>query len=104
MKKSIFLTILSLFVCLTLCATKPDSIYTRHGNTFVTVKMQKSSPAIPTKYTWRDSEGKDYTIYLTATSCYIIKISKKTGKEYKQYLPKEVRAEIAKELMDSKSK
>ena len=103
MKKSIFLTILSLFISLAVYATKPDSIYTRHGNTFVTVKT-KSPSAIPTQYKWRDSEGKDYTIYLTATSCYIIKISKK-GKEYKQYLPKEVRAEIAKELnMDSKSK
>ena len=52
-----------------------------------------------TPYTWKDSKGNEYPIYISASgSCYVIKTSKKTGKEYKNYLSKEVSAEICKEL------
>ena len=52
-----------------------------------------------TKFTWEDKEGNKYPIYITKRgACYIIKVSKKTNKEYKQYLPKEIQAQIKKEL------
>ena len=86
--------------------TKSQS-YTREGKTFV----QTDSQATPyngdkvTDYTWKDSHGKQYTIILHTytkgekagrTTAYVIRKSKKTGKEYKYYLPDGER--IAKEI------
>lgn len=70
----------------------------REGTTFVVSSSRKSAEPTKTKYTWKVGDV-EYPIYISASgSCYIIKTSKKTGKEYKQYLPKEVCAEICKEL------
>lgn len=70
----------------------------REGTTFVVSSSRKSAEATKTKFTWKVGDV-EYPIYISASgSCYIIKTSKKTGKEYKQYLPKEVCAEIAKEM------
>ena len=73
--------------------------YTRSGKVFE--QQQKSqkmaSEATKTNYTWKSLDGKEYTIYLSSKgSAYIIKTSKKTGKDYKQYLPKSVAKEIQK--------
>lgn len=70
--------------------------YTREGTTF---KASKTPGAVKTKYTWVDSNGTEYPIYLTAKSCYVIKVSKKDGKEYKKYLP-----EVFKEIQKSDGK
>ena len=70
----------------------------RDGTTFVVSSSKKASEPTKTKFTWKVNDV-EYPIYISSTgSCYIIKVSKKTGKEYKQYLPKEVCAEIAKEM------
>lgn len=70
----------------------------REGTTFVVSSSKKTSEPVKTKFTWKVGDV-EYPIYISTTgSCYIIKTSKKTGKEYKQYLPKEVCAEIAKEM------
>lgn len=72
--------------------------YSRNGNTFSSNTKSKQAPEL-TPYTWKDSKGNEYPIYISASgSCYVIKTSKKTGKEYKSYLPKEVSAAICKEL------
>ena len=73
--------------------------YIRSGKVFK--QQQKSqkmaSEATKTDYTWKSSDGNEYTIYLSPKgSAYIIKTSKKTGKDYKQYLPKSVAREIQK--------
>lgn len=71
----------------------------RSGNTFIASSKSTKSNVKQTQYTWKDSKGNEYPIYIsTSGSCYVIKTSKKTGKEYKSYLPKEVSAEICKEL------
>lgn len=73
----------------------------REGNTFSQVSNRTISKGTetPTKYTWKDSKGLEYTIYISGTGhSYIKKVSQKTGKEYKQYLPKETQKQIAKEL------
>lgn len=72
----------------------------REGNTF---KSDNGVASVysgsETKYKWEDKEGKSYTIYITKNGAsYIIRTSKKTGKEYKYYLPKEVQEQIKKEL------
>ena len=73
--------------------------YTREGTTFVQQKGVRSSSSSNdqvTSYKWRDSKGNEYPIVLHTytkgekagkTTCYVVKTSSKTGKEYKYYLP-----------------
>lgn len=71
----------------------------REGNTFKVEKTASVNKDQQTPYTWQDKEGKTYPIFITKNgACYIIKTSKKTGKEYKYYLPKEVQEQIKKEI------
>ena len=74
--------------------------YTRNGNTFTSAKSVKAkAEPVKTKFTWKDSKGKEYPIYISAKgSCYVIKTSSKTGKEYKSYLGPEISQQICKEL------
>lgn len=70
----------------------------REGNTFKTEKTVKGSDT-QTKYTWEDKEGKKYPIFIGKKgACYVLRVSKKTGKEYKYYLPKDVQETIKKEI------
>lgn len=62
----------------------------RKGNNFTQVSNKKevSGKEVKTKYTYTDSKGNVYPIYLSSTGkAFIKKVSKKTGKEYRQYLP-----------------
>jgi hypothetical protein len=63
----------------------------RQGNNFtqVTNKGGKSGgKETKTQYTFKDSKGNVYPVYLSASGkAFIKKVSKKTGKEYKQYVP-----------------
>lgn len=69
----------------------------RQGNCFVQQKSSKASTGTKTKYTFKAKDGKVYPIYLSKNGkAFIIRVSKKTGNEYKQYLP-EVTAQISKE-------
>lgn len=77
---------------------------TKSGNNFtqVTSKGGKTGgKEIKTKYTYTDSKGNVYPIYLSSTGkAFIKRVSKKTGKEYKQYLPevgKQINPEAYKE-------
>ena len=69
----------------------------RVGNTFVEqVDSSKKAVKEPkkTEYTYTDKKGNVYPIYLSSTGkAFIVKTSKKTGKEYRQYLP-----EVTKQL------
>lgn len=73
--------------------------YTREGNTFTQVSPTRTAAdPVKTAYTWKDKEGNVYPIYQSPSgSCFIIRTSKKSGKEYRQYLGKEISAQIAKE-------
>ena len=90
----------SFIVCLLLalfCTTVSAEVK-RVGNTFRVEQTTKESDT-KTKFIWEDKEGIKYPIYITKRgACYIIRVSKKTNKEYKQYLPKDVQAQIKKEL------
>lgn len=71
------------------------------GNTIVATSTttSKGSKAEKTPFTFQAKDGKTYPIYISAKgSCYIVRISGKTGKEYKQYLGKEVSTEICGKL------
>ena len=73
--------------------------YTKDGKTYKSEKVEKASTERETGFTWEDTKGNTYPIYMGKTgSCYIKKISKKTGNEYKQYLGAEISADICKQL------
>ena len=74
--------------------------YTRNGNTFASAKSIKAkAEPVKTKFTWKDSKGKEYPVFISAKgSCFVIKASAKTGKEYKNYLGPEISQQICKEL------
>lgn len=70
----------------------------KEGKTFKVVNTKSASKATKTEFTWKDSKDNIYPIFMSKSgACYIIKISKKTDKEYKQYLSKEISSQIAKE-------
>ena len=77
----------------------------REGNTFKSITTQTTkSEGQQTKYTWEDKKGNKYPIYITKNGAvYINRKSAKTGKNYKQYLSKEVKEQIQKELNFKKS-
>lgn len=92
MKKAILCILLALF-CISV-----DAQVKREGNTFKVEQTTKASDT-KTQFTWEDSKGNKYPIYITKRgACYVLRVSKKTGKEYKYYLPKEVQEQIKKEL------
>ena len=56
-----------------------------------------------TGFTWRDSKGDEFPVYMAHTgSCFIIRTSK-SGDEYRAYLGEEVSKQIRKELNNRKS-
>lgn len=89
--------IISLLIMLTLSMSSFAEVK-REGNTFKVEQPSKANDT-KTKYTWEDKEGNKYPIFVTKKgACYVIRVSKKTGKEYKQYLPKDIQETIKKEL------
>ena len=91
--------IIALLVALSMSVASYAGVV-RHGDTFKVENTTSVNKDTKTKYTWEDKEGNKYPIYITKKcACYVIKISKKTGKEYKYYLPKDVQEAIIKELI-----
>lgn len=91
-----------LFIAIALLASvicvNAQSPIKRNGNTFSKEQVSKSEP-IQTGYFW-EIKGVKYPIWINPNSgaCFIKRVSQKTGKEYKQYMPKEVSAQIAQEM------
>lgn len=76
-----------------------QTTYKQEGNTFSSVKTTKNVTPEKTPYTWKDSKGKEYPIYISQSgSCYVIKTSAKTGNTYKQYLGPEISIKICENL------
>ena len=104
MRKLLFLLVALMTIGATSCNAQS---YTRNGNTFIssTGERSKSEP-IKTKFTWKDSKGNEYPVYISSTgSCFVIKTSSKTGKEYRNYLGPDISMQICKELgIEYKSK
>lgn len=58
----------------------------RKGATFE--QISNKNEATKTQYTYKDRNGVSYPIYISSKGkCFIIKKSKKSGKQYRQYLP-----------------
>ena len=75
------------------CAFGQD--YRRNGTEFEVIAKEKKADPVKTAYTWKDKDGNIFPIYRSSKGSYfIVKVSKKTGKEYRQYLPKSIKDEI----------
>jgi hypothetical protein len=93
MKRYIFCLLIALF---SIASYSQDVV--KEGKTFKVQTTQTTSEQ-QTEYTWEDKKGVKYPIFISKNgACYIKRISSKTGKEYKQYLPKEIQETIKKEL------
>ena len=87
---------LFLIVCLALLgSTAYAQDVVRNGTTFTQVsKKSKEADSTVTQYTFVATDGVKYPIYRSSKGKYfIIRTSKKTGKQYRQYLP-----EVTKQL------
>ena len=72
--------------------------YNFDGSNFTTVKTTSQATDQMTHLTY-EVNGVRYPIYVTKNNkCYIKRVSKNTGKEYKQYLPAEVTAQVLKAI------
>lgn len=75
--------------------------FTTQGNTYKPTQSVRSITAAKdtvTPYTYEVS-GTKYPIIMGKTgSCYIIRTSKKTGKEYRQYLGEEISRDICSKM------
>lgn len=82
----------------------------REGKVFVQEKSSKTNKDdIATTYFWKDSKGNEYPIFLHKYTkgdkagkwcAYVVKVSAKTNKEYKYYIPQgqEIAETIRKEM------
>ena len=71
----------------------------REGNTFSKANTTQVVKAKKTQFTWKDSKGIEYPIYVGTTgSAYIIKVSKKSGNEYRHYLGADVSIQVCNAL------
>lgn len=73
----------------------------REGKTFFAQQSAKKSKgeSVKTEYCYTDTDKNTYPIYLSVNGrAYIVRVSKKTDKEYKKYLGEEISRQICKEL------
>lgn len=71
----------------------------KSGNTFSVENTRKSTTLTQTQYFFETSEGV-LPIYVNKENgrCYVIRTSKKTGKQYNQALKEDVCREVCKEI------
>lgn len=96
MKRLLYLFIL---VSLLFCNTAFAQNYKKEGDNFVQLTQSKQKQVKETTFTYTDTKGNEYKIFITQTgSCYVNKISKNTGKEYRYYLDEDISREVAKAM------
>ena len=96
--KRIFIS-LALMCAMVVCVNAQNYTKSLDGRTYSAVKKPAVSSERETGFTWEDSKGNTYPIYMGKTgACYVKKISKKSGNEYKEYLGEEISRDICKQL------
>lgn len=98
--RRIFALILIIICCSLIANADGNKSFKCEGTTYSSMgRVNNSSTPTSTSFTWTDSKGKSYPIYISNSgSCYIIKTSSKSGKEYKSYLGPEISQDICKKL------
>lgn len=91
------LLIIALFGLVSYCGY---SQVTREGKTFTKVSNTRSkTDTLVTEFNWQVKDTVlPIIINKSSGACYVGRVSKKTGKYYRSYLPKEVSAEVSGEL------
>ena len=73
----------------------------RNNNWTNSAPIFEKSKFTKTGFTWKDSKGYEYPVYIAHTgSCFVIKTSK-SGEKYRAYIGEEVSEQIRKELSKS---
>ena len=77
--------------------------FTVSGNTYSETKKErniKEGNIQITPFKYQDSKGNSYPIYINVDSgrCYIVKVSQRTFKEYKQYMKPEMAKDVCKRV------
>lgn len=96
----IALTLFGLAVNVCRAQDKGKVTFTRKGDNFILTSAGRSTAKDSTKtaYTLTDRKGVTRTVYMNAKGrCFVGRTSAKTGKYYRQYIPKEIEDEMAKE-------
>lgn len=109
--KKFIIGVCAILAVLVGCQTAKAQNYVKEGKTFTVQKSNGASASndVLTVYTWKDSKGNEYPIYLHKYTkgenegkwgAYVIKKSAKTGNDYKYYIPSglEIAEEISKEM------
>lgn len=92
--KNMLKSMLMLGLILTASVQMMNAEVVLEGTTFVTTSATSVKP-VETGYTWKDSKGVEYPIYLSANGrAYVMKVSGKTSKEYKYYLGEDISRQI----------
>jgi len=94
MKKVIFAILIMAFILPTF-----GQEIRREGKTFSVIKKEKSAEILTTGYQYQMSDS-TYQVYQAKKggSCFVLRVSKKTGKIYRYYIPKEISVKINEEL------
>lgn len=110
MKKFIIWVMCIILASVVGCNTAKAQNVKKEGKTFIAQSSKgSSSKDIATTYVWKDTKGNEYPIYLHKYAkgekagqwgAYVIRQSKKTGKDYKHYFSgnDEIAATIVKEM------
>lgn len=98
--RRIFAIILIIICCGLVANADGNKSFKCEGTTYSsTGRVNNSFAPTSTNFTWTDSKGNKYPIYMSASgSCYIVKGTKKDGKEDRRYLGKEISQDICKKL------
>lgn len=94
------LLLTALFAVVAVLGYSQTPSYKVEGNTYKSVSTSKAKQEpVSTGFLWEDSKGKEYPIFMSSTgSCFVLKVSAKTGKEYRQYLGEEISIDICTRL------
>ena len=80
-------------------STKDDSVF--HN---VSSEDRQNQGYTKTDFTWKDSKGDEYPVYIAHTGSYFIIRTSKSGDDYRAYLGEEVSKQIRKELSKSNTR
>lgn len=96
MKKIIFIFVM--LICGIMTSNAQN--YKIEGNTIISTKTARvKSEPVKTSIVYKDTKGNEYPVYMSSTgSCFVLKISAKTSKEYRNYLGPEISADICQRL------
>ena len=100
MKKIIFSVLFAMLVCVGMAQNVDVK---RNGKNFTATKTVSSgsakSSSTKTDFTYTDTDGKTYEVYLSKNGrAFIKRVSGKTGNTYNKYLPEQVSRDVCKEL------